>query len=382
MSRYGNNIRRIAQTDELSGRVLQAEQRLNVLDKAGIPGGRAITYPGGGGVQTGSPGTTNPDKNGSPDQNDTTKKGPMDTAGKDDNTTDGDSILNGTKVLQKDEDPGALALKDCDSGELIDVRLNTGANPSESKFKHPEGWGVAGPQNDPSYTSGRVWKIISGATSLYSNNFDDIIAARSALDGTTSYGVGPAPTYVIQSTPASYGSTIIQFSTAGQTIGNPVSGGTQYLLQAYAAGVAIPNGRVGQQDCGLTVDSNVACAADPPPQYSNWQEQDPDYKHQLVFSAQDGGFVSSSYDDGLPAKFRNNVGGGKGLNNVKLCTADGNEVVVSALSDGTFAYFEEDGFGMPQEDAKIFHFSKEGKYQDLLRPDEYGHLRSTNNPAA
>jgi len=80
----------------------------------------------------------------------------------------------------------------------------------------------------------------------------------------------------------------------------------------------------------------------PTPQYTSWQDQEPTTPHQLAFSANDGGFVSSQYDEGLPAKFKNDVGSERGMNNLKLCTPTGNAVVVSALRDGTFAYFEDE----------------------------------------
>jgi hypothetical protein len=380
MSRYGDNIRRIAQVEILSESVREARQRLTILAKAAIPGQRAIAYPNI--TQKGSPGVTNPNQDGSPDPKDPTDKNPLDNHGRNDDQTDGDDLINGSKVLQPDEDPGALDLKDCETGEEIDVYMNTAANDGESKFKHPDGWGILGPQIDPSYTDGLVWKIISGATAYYSNNFNGMIALRSAVDSSTSYSIGPAPDNVISATPASFGAERIAFSSAGQSVGANLSGGTIYDLQEYVAATPIGTGKFGQQDCSVTSDSNSACDEDPPTVYNTWQEQDPDYEHQLVFSAQDGGFVSSTYDDGLPAKFRNNVGSGRGINNLRLCTNEGNEVVVSALRDGTFAFFEEDGFGFPKEDAKIFHFDSNGKYVDTIRPDEYDDLRSTNNPAA
>ncbi len=380
MGRYGNNIRRIAQTDELNERIRQAEQRLNILDKAAIPGARAIAYPSGS-VQNGSPGATNPDKNGSPDEDNTTSKSPIDKAGLDDNTTDGDDLLTGDKVLQKGEDPGAIALKDCESGEAIDVRFNTGANEGEAKFKHPDGWSTTGPQLDPSYTEGRVWSLFASPNNYYSNNFDGLISAYQSGGGWT-YCYTIVGGLVAKLSPDA-GDALIQFTNTVRTIGQAPVGGVQYAFQAYAAATGVGPSKYGQQDCGLDApDDAAACSADPPTVYDNWQEQDPSYKHQLAFSAQDGGFVSSSWDEGLPAKFRNDVGSGKGLNNIQLCTNDGEEVVISALRDGTFAYFKEDGFGFPEADAKIFHFDSSGKYLDTIREDEYEDLRSTNNPAA
>jgi hypothetical protein len=121
----------------------------------------------------------------------------------------------------------------------------------------------------------------------------------------------------------------------------------------------------------------TACAASPPEAYGSWQDNVPGTPHQLAFSSSDGGFVSSSYDTTIPSKFSNIAGSGKGLNNLKLCTPSGEQVVVSALSDGSFAYFKEDGFGLPETDAKIFHFDSKGKYKDLIRADEYNYLKST-----
>lgn len=380
MARYGDNIRRIAGTDKLTDRIRQAESRLDILDKAAIPGGRAIAYPSGG-TQSGSPGNTNPDKNGSPDQLDPQKKDPGDEAGKDGKTTDGKDILNGTKVLQPGEDPGKIALKDCETGEKIDMILNAGANEGESKFQHPAGWDINGNAGNQSgydhWTLGKFWR---GSSAYFSPSGTadgptpetGYKAAIGYHNGTFDYDVTDARlgSGGVVYTDATHATVHAEYYLRWNT--TPINNGWVVNDQAWS-----------QMDCGAETGT-ARCIAAIPQAYSKWQQQDPTYHHQLAFSAKDGGFVSSSHDDGLPAKFRNDVGSGLGLNNVKLCTDEAvpKHVVVSALSDGTFAYFEEDGFGEPKEGAKVFHFDSAGKYKDLIRPDEYDYLKSTNNPAA
>jgi len=373
MGRYGSNIRRIAQTDELTGRIRQAEQKISLLDKAEIPGARAIAYASGV-TAAGSPGVTNPDQNGTPDNTGIfTDKNPMDKNGIDDTTTDGDDLLDGSKQLQKGEDVGAIRLKDCDSGERIDVRFNTGANEGESKFKHPPGWGTTAPQTDPSYLAGSVWTLSSGGTAYFGNSFNALVSAfKTAIPYLYCYTIEGG---LVSSLTPDAGDALIQFTNTARTVGQAPVGGVQY---AYISSGTPAGGQYGRVVCGTVAGDTTACAAAPPPQYTTWQEQDAATPHQLAFSAADGGFVSSSYDDGVPRKFDNDVGSGRGLNNLNLCTPTGDEVVVSALSDGTFTYFAQDGFGAPATDAKILHFDSDGKYLDILREDEYDYLKTTD----
>lgn len=375
MSRYGNNIRRIAQTEELDARIKQAESQIDLLEKGQIPGARATAY-NNGIVEKGSPGVTTPSQNESPDNSSIyPNKDIINSGGIDDTETDGDALMKGDVPLERGDKVGAVELKDCESGEAIMVRFNTGANEGETVFKHPDVFNRDGTTTDPSYTEGLVWKIISGVTSIYANGFDGMIAAREALDSSTSYGIGPAPTNTIINTPAGFSNSRIAFSTAGQSVGASLSGGTIYTLAAYSAGITIGIGNFGQQDCGLEAGSNSACIAPAPPLYDTWQEYDPTYKHQLAFSVQNGGFISSAYDADIPLKFKNESDNLRGLNNLQLCTPDGNGVIVSALRDGTFAYLEDDGFGGPKEGGRIFHFDSTGKYLDDLREDEYRYLK-------
>lgn len=372
MSRYGDNIRRLAEVDLLKGGIREARQRITVIDKAAIVGQRAIAYPNVTGK--GTPGVTNPDQNDNPDVPNTTDKGPMDDHGRDEGQTDGDDLINGTKVLQPGEDPGALDLKDCETGEEIDVIMNTAANEGESKFKHPDGWSVDG---EPGVTPGwEDWEL-----GFYYNGSGTYFSATDE----PSPGLLPAnsigyvnPSFLYEVTQVR--NVVVSYDDDGVPIGGS--------YEAYLDWPdPTPDGWVGASfTCTKTSCASETgtdrCPVAAPAAYETWQDQDPTYDHQLAFSAQDGGFVSSSKDEGLPAKFRNDVGSGRGLNNLRLCTNEGNEVVVSALRDGTFAYFEEDGWGFPKDDARIFHFDSDGKYKDTLREDEYEDLRSTNNPAA
>jgi hypothetical protein len=377
MSRYGNNIRRIAHTETLNERIRQAEQKLTVLDKAAIPGQRAIAYPNV--TQKGSPGATKPDQDGAPDDLDPTDKDPQYNHGVDDNETDGDDLLNGTKVLQPGEDPGALDLKDCETGEGIDVRMNTGANEGEAKFKHPDGWTTTGPSGSaPGWENWQQGLFFEGSGTYFSTSSAptaELLPENSIgfVSGSFGYEVTDVRNVVV---------------TLGMS-GVPIGGTYEAFLDWSSTGTPINTGWGAASfvctrlTCASVGETNTErCPISAPPAYDNWQEQDPTYEHQLAFSAEDGGFVSSQWDEGLPGKFRNDVGSGRGLNNLQLCTNDGEEVVVSALRDGTFAFFKEDGFGFPEEGEKIFHFDSKGKYLDTMRPDEYEDLRSTNNPAA
>ncbi len=355
----------------------EAEQKLNVLDKSAIPGQRAIAYPNV--TAKGSPGVTNPDKNGEPDDGNPTDKDTKDDHGVDDNETDGDDLLNGTKVLQPGEDPGALDLKDCETGEGIDVRMNTGANEGEAKFKHPDGWNVDGPNGVADGWQNWVQGLFFEGSGTY---FSTSSAPTAELLPEKSIGfVHPSFGYEV----TDVRNVVVNLDGGGVPNGGTYEAfldwsNTSFPINTGWAGASFTCTRITCASVGETNTERCPIAA--PPAYNNWQEQDPTFEHQLAFSAEDGGFVSSKWDEGLPAKFRNDVGSGRGLNNLRLCTNDGEEVVVSALRDGTFAFFKDDGFGFPEVDAKIFHFDSKGKYKDTLRPDEYEDLRSTNNPAA
>jgi hypothetical protein len=381
MSRYGNNIRRIAQTDELNARIRQAEQKLNVLDKSAIPGGRGIAYPSGAG-QSGSPGQTNPDKNGNPDEKNPSDKDKTDEAGKDGKTTDGGSIIDGTKVLQPGEDPGKIALKDCETNEPIDILLNSASNEGERKFQHPEGWSIDGQsENNAGYDNWTLGQYWTGSSAYFGTG------SGSNQDGTAD---APAPEVGYQLAIGYVNGSLYTVTDArlvSSTVNSPTSISLSVEYYLTWTTTTSNNGWVlnpqswDRQPCNAETGTD-RCITAIPEAFATWQDQDADYRHQLAFSSQDGGFVSSSNDKDIPAKFRNDVGSGKGLNNLRLCTEDGDEVVMSALIDGTFAYFKEDGFGQPEEDAKIYHFDKDGKYKDIIRADEYSNLRSTNNPGA
>lgn len=380
MSRYGNNIRRIAQTDELLEKIRQAQQQLTIFEKAAIPGARAIAYPNGG-VQSGSPGQTNPDKNGSPDKLDPRRKDRADDGRKNGTGTDGGDIVNGDLNLTPGDDPGKIKLKDCETGEPIDLILNAGANEGEAKFQHPEGWSPDGTsENQQGYENWELGYYWRGSSAYFGPSST---AGGNPYDAPTP-DVGSKGGVGFRSESPAY--TVTDSRLVGVTYTTPTT--AQVNVEYYLEWDTGPNtGWVLNQQVWNRFSCNdeigtSRCIAAIPAAYTKWQEQDPNYRHQLAFSAQDGGFVSSSHDDGLPSKFRNDVGSGRGLNNMRLCTEDGTEVTMSALTDGSFAFFKEDGFGMPDEDAKIFHFDKDGKYKDLLQKDQYNYMRSTSNPAA
>jgi len=64
LSRYGDNIRRIAETEGLSWADETGRTKANTTEKDANPGGRAMAYPNGV-TENGAPGATNPDQGGS-----------------------------------------------------------------------------------------------------------------------------------------------------------------------------------------------------------------------------------------------------------------------------------------------------------------------------
>ncbi len=275
-----------------------------------------------------------------------------------------------------------MELKDCDTGEKIDVRIDAASNPGETKFKHPPGWSIDGQSQASAgydhWTLGQFWRGVSAYFWSGTPGQADAPTPEVGYKAAIGYHSGAFNYDVTDARLASGG---IVYSGGGTTATvhaeyyltwNSSPGNNGWVANDQAWSQLPCSGETGTSRCISAI----------PTAYAHWQDQDATYHHQLAFSAADGGFVSSPDDSGLPSKFRNDVGSGVGLNNLRLCTNDGKQVEVSALSDGTFAYFEEDGFGGVKDGAKVFHFDSAGKYQDLIRPDEYNYLKSTNLPTS
>lgn len=374
MSRYGDNIRRIAKTDELRDLVRQAEQRIKILEKDGIPGQRGIAYQNSTAV--GTPGQTNPDNNGEQFRPGIFNNNPS-KGGIDDTTTDGDALLTAGGIPDKGEDIGAIQLKDCDTGERIDVRFNTGGNTGESLFKHPTGFSNEGVAPAPSgfvEVNASKWVWAGGGVTFqsYDDAKDAAIDAEPLADAFVDWVTDDpreaATAAVVLGGDTTNTQPAVQFSVTR------VGGGPDFNLSITGTNC--------NRALGVTGDTATTCAlADPVA--TTWKQVVADTPHQLAFSAEKGGFVSSRFDADIPLNFKNPASQdtdlaiyetGKGLSKLQLCTPDGNPVVVETLKDGTFTYFEDDGFGDPDVASPILHFDKDGKYLNTLREDEYEYL--------
>lgn len=373
MSRYGDNIRRLAKTDELKELIRQAEQRLNILDKANIPGQRGIAYPNSSAV--GTPGVTNPDNNGSQDGRSLYDNNPN-NAGIDDTTTDGDALLGGANMTPG-KDIGAIQLKDCDTGEQIDVRFNTGGNEGETAFKHPEGFGIGDVQPTPAdvvVIGASSWVWSAGGVESYAH--DDAVAGAIAAEpaaGAFVAWVTLTPRAAAQAA-VTAGGEATNAQPAVSFIVTRSGGGANFQLSITGTNC--------NREAGTTGDIGTVCGT-AYPTASSWDEAVPGTPHQLAYNAKKGGFMSSRYDSDIPLKYKNpaSTGNGsvestRGLSKLELCTPDGNPVVVETLRDGSIVYYEDDGFGAPDTATnKIQRFDQDGKFVNTITEDEWNFLK-------
>lgn len=410
MGRYSDNIRRIAKTQELKDLISDAAGRIKILEKASIIGKRGIayrTYDGSGvAVQVGTPGATNPDEYGdTPNQyGEYGFNGINGSGGLDDTTTDGDDLLS--NAPDKGEDIGAIELKDCTTGENIDVRFNTAGNSGEAVFKHPTGRQPDGssasiPSTINDWTSGTRWIYNSGGigpsggvgTGPWATAGQ---ALRAALDQLDTH---------VDGTSTSYYDPYVQ-----ATCSTDGHGGTTSRWSIRVTDISISPGTVSTMSITSQSDDIFACAGSAStttytitfitesctpvdagcPVSAPTDEEfvaeraltaawPTGTNHQLAFNAELGGFFSSRYDPNIPLKFRRPItndsgviGPVKGMGKLELCTQTDTPVVVEALRDGEIVYFEDDGFGSPDLTTNpIRIFDKDGKYKGTINEDEY-----------
>lgn len=225
-----------------------------------------------------------------------------------------DTASNGaSRVLE------LTGLKDCATNTPITVRFDGHFNP-------PDTWDDAeSPPIDADYHEGYYWTLFSGVTGLYSNSFSGLVALRSALDGTTAYGVSGG--FVISKPPTS--GQNVQFGAAGYSVGNATGpiGGTVYT---YQSGGSVGIGEYGMELCASgDPGSGAACSASPPTsQY--W----PTTGEGKITRNDEGKFVTSQYDSEIPSVFT------EPSSTLSLCTTDDTPVQMVGLKNGGWAYYE------------------------------------------
>lgn len=384
MSDYGNDLRKITRYDELKKAIKQAQQTADQAEKLALEARRSIVYINSNtgvvsGAVNGAVGVVKPTGNGGTigDASSTglqegaasAANSAVSTSGgssgladaKPDNTDrqgfyDAQSLLDGAKDGYGKIPPVSAALDAASQivRSITGLKDETGRNivlhavDAALQFLAPDDRESAfASGNDPSYTGGRVWAIISGGTKYFANTFNGMIGVRAAVDLTKAYGfAGGAVTGIPEN-----GSDIIFSSNFAAEIGdNP--GGTIYEFQPYGATLSIPIGRYGQQDCGVDPGDTTACAASPPPA-TTWGDIGftqlgwvspltggiSPYSYALM-----GRWVSHVYDENVPQRYKD------GISNLNLFLADGTTpVTVQPLENGGLAMFY--GTNTPEGDA-------------------------------
>lgn len=404
MSRYGDNIRRIARTKELVEQLRDAEQRIKILEKAPINGKRGISYrtlDGSATVNTtGAPGQTNPTGLGDaqPLQNSSVPGG---TGGVDDKETDGDDLLQ--NAPNKGDTVGAINLKDCDTGEAIDVRFDTGGNTGEAIFKHPSGrnpdgslveipdgifaweyqkrWratgGVIGPSGG---VSGGPWPTAAAALRAALDQLDTYVNSNStAYYDAYNASVCHADGHTFRASRWRIRITDIDFSETTLTIRSA----HDFSFACGAISDATNSCTFARGSCTV---GDIACPALEPARpvfglekgfYPPWEAGT---THQLAYSAEHGGFMSSALDSSIPLKYKNPIsnydftviGNTPGLSKLDLCTEDDVPVTVEVLKNGEFVYYENDGAGNPDLTTyPMQKYNSKGEYVGTITEDEY-----------
>lgn len=363
MSRYGDNIRIIARTKELEEKIIKAAEQTELKLKAALAGQRGIAYynpfsKNVGSTQSGTPGQT-PPTGGSFGGN------PINTPAAGEAERDGDDLLNGTDRPKIGEDVGSIELYDCETGERIDVRFNTGSNEGEAVFKHPSGWGADGtPPVVEGWYLGYYWSV-SGSGVITASGQQAVALAQEYQESLGSnvgafLGYFTFPGGVATTLPSPPGGTVSVRWQDDNFPGNP-----SFFIQEQITLTA----------CGGTPPPDAAdeCALTEGPLQESWAAGTP---HQLAYSVEAGGFVSSIYDPNIPEAFRNPTNNPIGApSKLQLCTEDDVPVVVEALQDGGFAYFADDGDGEPDTTTHpIQHFDKNGKFLGVISQERYNFL--------
>lgn len=332
MSKFGDDIRRIAGYEKLLKLIREVEQTAEQAKKLAIEARKSIAYLDNQSLQTtatpGTPGVTKPTASGAgfnlknaaaigganpfgagtgttqdtqgqsnakdqtTPQNGAQNQGTTDTLGGDDNT-DKDGWHDANSLLTGEPDDNGKRPPTPSANYPATPQSTTGHQPEtlqmitglqtddetrqliialDTIFLGPEDWDDAwtGP-DDPSWTNGLVWKLIAGATDIFAPTFQQLISEREDFDGSKAYAISGG--FVTSLTPSS-GDTL-QFSTnlegfVGQSSG--ALGGTIYNFEPYAAGDSILTGQYGQQDCGLEAGDEASCAITAAPPLTVWDD--------------------------------------------------------------------------------------------------------------
>lgn len=413
MSRDGDNLRKIARYRQLKEQIIKTEQTVNQSVKEPIPGKKGIAYYTDSGVLTSSGvGDDKPNNNGNLSITDNLTLGANqateDGVAKDEDTENGDDLLTGNSRPKVGEPlDGPIELKDCETGERIDVRLTAGDNDGETAFKHPDDWTYDGQsptisdlENLNTWESGIRWTAFSGTigpaggvagsfataalayeaalqqlednVDLNSNHyFGDFNAGTCSSDGhsgtTSRWKIKVNSASSINDTFTIESSYIEAFACANASVIN------QTLVFAPEACVA--SGTTGSCPTvapdDVTEETLLAFGALNPA--SSWSDSS---AHQLTWNKKKAGFFSSKYDTDIPDKFKYPQDAkAYGPSKLQLCTPSGNPVVVEHLQDGGFVYFEDDGTGDPDTTTnKISKFSEDGVFEGTISEDRYEFL--------
>lgn len=360
MSKFGDDIRRIAKTKALEERIKEAQEKINLLTKAAIEARRGIAYldPQSntvGSTESGAPGETTPDNNGGgtyafpPLGDSSNSRGNQ----QDSETFDGDDLLTGADKPNLGDKISELQLKDCDTGEAINVNispisLTPDSNP-EQIFKPPELWeNSVTPPYTEQFEAGFFWSVAGQGNSATPYEAGEAYMAFVATIG------GGSPTF-----PNPRVVSITNFDDNGAD-----------LNWTYDDAPGETTTNMNKTVCpGGAVDY---CPSQLPTEFE-WPKTTP---HQLAFNGEKGGFFSSQYDTTIPSKYKRTQNeNDNGFKKIDACTQDGLEVTVEAAKDGGFYYYQNDGFGSPDTSTyDIQNFSADGKYQGTVSEDRYNFL--------
>ncbi len=377
MSKYGEDIRRISRYEQLLKLINEAKATADQAEKDALLGSRSIAYldpttlatsakngainvtqPTNGGVTPGGPvgtgltsGTSGAVSGAGDLLNSLNNTGSSSSLGSGSNNDkqgvyDAASLLNNTADAYGKEPPldgetiGQITgLQTADGSRGIVV----GIKDALTAFMGPSDWTTPiSPGVDPTYTPGIVYHLYGA----YANSIKGVLAA-SAPPGFSWYGITngnlDGTNFLTSFSPSGDPGTYMLLSAnPGAYLGRLVinQGGDIFgPIATYAMGTQTS---IGAMDCGLTSDSNAACAAAPPLQ-SAWSDLGvtqlawlspltgvvPPYSLDLV-----GRFIPNPFDVNVPTQYQN------GSSILDLKTIGGDTVRIGPLANGgKYMYF-------------------------------------------
>lgn len=378
MSKLGESVRKLARYEKLKERIRRAEEDVKQLKKASIPGKRGIAYKNerNGNVtnQSGTPGVTLPNNSGNLFGNNQDSEENGATA---DGSVDGESLF--TNKPDIGEEPGTIELKDCESGERIDVNIATNGMEGENIFKPPSDWGQTNSNNpkdvlDSRWELGFYWgnggNIIT--TDGYSDTkFNSLEHAAQVLVELPSYNQDPGTDCPSSSNTIITSVTIDSIIYTSDTSGGIIATANTYFCPNGITGSFQLHPNFSKLACGVAVDGSCGLSETPilTPEKTQWPEGT---THQLSWDGKKGGFFSSKFDPDIPNKWKRPTDSyDKGFGQLDLCTTDDTPVTMEAVEDG-FVYYERDVGGQPDTTTKpIMKFDKTGKYVGTISEDRY-----------